>query len=143
MRIISFIQNFTENMKRFLFILTVLLTVYFSTADRFQKWQEDVINEGLGFAHAFTDKRQEALLATGRRWIKNHCSKSKRRITRSCGIIRQDNTYVSVSRFSLFFLLLLADVELNPGPTATSDNSHSEKSVLELPVLVTSVSCQC
>ena len=124
-------------MKRFLFIFSVVLTAYCSTADRFQKLQEDDINEGLGLgvAHAFTDKRQEALLATGRRWIKNQCSKCKRRITRSCGI-RQDKTYISVSSFFLFFLLLLAgDVELNPGRTAASDNS-SEKPVLELPMLV-------
>ena len=135
--IVDFISKFTANMKRFLFIFSVVLTAYCSTADRFQKLQEDDINEGLGLgvAHAFTDKRQEALLATGRRWIKNQCSKCKRRITRSCGI-RQDKTYISVSSFFLFFLLLLAgDVELNPGPTAASDNS-SEKPVLELPMLV-------
>ena len=95
-----------------------------------------MIKEGLGVPHALTDKRQEALHATGRRWIKNQCSKFKRRVKRSCGI-RFDKAYISVSSFSLFFLLLLAgDVELNPGPTGTPDKSHSEKSVLELPVLV-------
>ena len=36
----------------------------------------------LGVAHAFTNTRQEALLATGRRWIKSHCSKLRRRIGR-------------------------------------------------------------
>ena len=102
----------------------------------FQKWQEDVIKEGLlGVARAFTNTRQEALLATGRRWIKSHCSKLRRRIGRRCGIRPGDNS-ISVSSFSLRFLLLLAgDVELNPGRTGTSSNSHSEDSILELPVL--------
>ena len=109
-------------MKRFLFIVFVVLTVYCYTADRFQKWQEDVLNEGLGLAHAFTNKRQEAVLAYTHDISLNS---------------RLDNSYISVSSFSLFFLLLLAgDVELNPRPTGTSDKSPAEKSVLELPMLV-------
>ena len=126
-------------MRRFIFILSVVLTAYCSTADRFQKWQEDVNNEdlGLGVAHAFANNQQEELPATSRRWIKDQCSKLRRRITRSCSD-RQDNASISVSCFSLFFLLLLAgDVELNPGPTATTaDNSSSENSVLELQILI-------
>ena len=60
-------------MKRFLFILSAVLTAYCSTADRFHKWQEDDTNEGLGlyFGHAFTYKRQEALL-----WLNDKCSLS-------------------------------------------------------------------
>ena len=122
-RIESFLNLiFTANIRGFLFILSVVLTVCCYTANMFQKWQEDVIKEGLlGVAHAFTlaftNTRQEALLATGRRWIKSHCSKLRRRIGRRCGIRPNDNS-ISVSSFSLLFLLLLAgDVELNPGPT--------------------------
>ena len=60
----------------------------------------------------------------------------RRKISRSCGV-RPNDTYVSISSFSLFFVLLLAgDVELNPGPTTTSTNSHSENSAVELPTLV-------
>ena len=141
---IIFTNNFIATMRRFLFILSVVLTAYCSTADRFQKWQEDINNEGLGLgvAHAFANNQQEELPATGRRWIKDQFSKLRRskfrwRITRSCGI-RQDNASISVSCFSLFFLLLLAgDVELKPGPTATkANNSSSENSVLELPILI-------
>ena len=77
-RIASFLNlSFTANMRGFLFILSVVLTVCCFTANMFRKWQEDVvIKEGLlGVAHAFTSKRQEALIATERRWIKSHCSK--------------------------------------------------------------------
>ena len=124
-------------MRGFLFILCVVLTIYCSAADRFQRWQEDDIQqEGLRVACAFTNKRQQALLATGRRWIKNQSSKFRRKIARSCRN-KSNDTYNSVSSFSLLFLLFLAgDVELNPGPTVTSSNSHSENSVLELPILV-------
>ena len=68
--------HFITRMRGFLFILCVVLTIYCSAADRFQKWQEDDIQqEGLRVACAFTNKRQQALLATGRRWIKNQSSK--------------------------------------------------------------------
>ena len=55
-RIESFLNLvFTANMRGFLFILSVVLTVCCYTANMFQKWQEDVIKEGLlGVAHAFT-----------------------------------------------------------------------------------------
>ena len=96
------------------------------------QWQQ----EGLCVACAFTNKRQQALLATGRRWIKNRSSKFRRKIARSCHN-KSNDTYNSVSSFSLLFLLFLAgDGELNPGPAVTSSNSHSENSVLELPILV-------
>ena len=46
-------------------------------------------------------------------------------------------TLLVFQAFSFFFLLLLSgDVELNPGPTGTSSDSHSEHSFLEFPVLV-------
>ena len=55
---IIFTNNFIAKM-RFLFILYVVLTAYCSTVDRFQKWQEDIINnEGLGLGvahHAFAN----------------------------------------------------------------------------------------
>ena len=103
-RIESFLNLiFTANMRGFLFILSVVLTVCCYAANMFQKWQEDVIKEGLlGVAHAFTNTRQEALLATGRRWIKSHCSKLRRRIGRRCGI-RHNDSSISVSSFSLLF----------------------------------------
>ena len=53
---------------------------------------------GLRVARAFTSKLQEALLATGRKWIKNHCSKLRRWIRMSCGSRPNDNS-VSVSSF--------------------------------------------
>ena len=107
--------HFITRMRGFLLILCVVLTIYCSAADRFQKWQEDDIQqEGLRVACAFTNKRQQALLATGRRWIKNQSSKFRRKIARSCR-----NKYNSVSSFSLLFLLFLAgDVEVNPGPSS-------------------------
>ena len=62
--------------------------------------------------------------------------KIQNEIARSCRN-KSNDTYNSVSSFSLLFLLFLAgDVELNPGPAVTSSNSHSENSVLELPILV-------
>ena len=72
---IIFTFHFKAKMMRFLFILSVVLTVYCSTADRFQKRQEDINNErlGLGVAHAFANKQQEEMLATGRRWITGQC----------------------------------------------------------------------
>ena len=98
--------------------------------------QDDIQQEGLRVASAFTNKRQQALLATGRRWIKNQSSKFRRKIARSCRN-KSNDTYNSVSSFSLLFLLfLVGDVELNPGPAVTLSNSHSENSVLELPILV-------
>ena len=129
--------HFITRMRGFLLILCDVLTIYCSAADRFQKWQEDGIQqEGLRVSCAFTNKRQQALLAIGRRWIKNQSSKFRRKIARSCRN-KSNDTYNSVSSFSLLFLLFLAgDVELNPGPTVTSSNSHSENSVLELPILV-------
>ena len=125
--------HFITRMRGFLFILCVVLTIYCSAADRFQK---DIQQEGLCVACAFTNKRQQTLLATGRRWMKNRSSKFRRKIARSCRN-KSNDTYNSVSSFSLLFLLFLAgDVELNPGPAVTSSNSHSENSVLELPILV-------
>ena len=51
--------HFITRMRGFLFILCVVLTIYCSAADRFQKWQEDDIQqEGLRVACAFTNKRQ-------------------------------------------------------------------------------------
>ena len=130
-----FTSYFIQNMRGFLFIRSVLLILCCFTADRFQRWQDHVINEGPCVAFAFTHKHQKPLLATGR-WIKNQYSKLRRKISRSCGV-RPNDTYVSISSFSLFFVLLLAgDVELNPGPTTTSTNSHSENSAVELPTLV-------
>ena len=113
------------------------MTIYGFTADRFQKRQEDV-NEGLSATYAWTNTQQVSLHATGRGWIKKQCSKLRRRIARNCGIIiRPNDTYISVSSFSVFFILLLAgDIEVNPGPTATtSSKSPSEKLVIELPTL--------
>ena len=100
--------HFITRMRGFLFILCVVLTIYCSAADRFQKWQEDDIQqEGLRVACTFTNKRQQALLATGRRWIKNQSSKFRRKIARSC-CNKSNDTYNSVSSFSLLFLLFLA-----------------------------------
>ena len=112
--------HFITRMRGFLFIICVVLTIYCSAADRFQKWQEDDIQqeEGLRVACAFTNKLQQALLATGRRWIKNQSSKFRRKIARSCRN-KSNDTYNSVSSFSLLFLLFLAgDVEVNPGPSS-------------------------
>ena len=114
-------------MRGFLFILSVVLTIYGFTADRFQKRQEDV-NEGLSATYAWTNTQQVSLHATGRGWIKKQCSKLRRRIARNCGI-RPNDTYISVSSFSVFFILLLAgDIEVNPGPTATTSSKSHLKS---------------
>ena len=122
--------HFITRMSGFPFILCVVLTIYCSAADRFQKWQEDDIQqEGLCVACGFTNKGQQALLATGRRWINNQTSKFRRKIARSCRN-KSNDTYNGVSSVSLLFLLFLAgDIELNPGPAVTSSNSHSESSV--------------
>ena len=54
--ILFFILNFTANMRRFLFITSVMLTSHDSTADRFQKWQGHQL--GLGVAHVFTNSHR-------------------------------------------------------------------------------------
>ena len=51
-----FTSYFIQNMRGFLFILSVLLILCCFTADRFQRWQDDVIFEGPCVAFAFTHK---------------------------------------------------------------------------------------
>ena len=127
-------------MRGFLFILSVILTIYGFTVDRFQKRQEDVYDGGLGQAgitYCWTNKQQDSLHATGKRWIKEQHSKLRRRLARNFGVKSNDACSCSVSSFSLFFLLFLAgDLEVNLGPMTTSSNSRLQNAVIELATMI-------
>ena len=118
------------NVRGVLFILSVVSTMYRigSKADLLRRQEE--VDAGLGLDVTFTINKS-MLCDSGRNWIKKQCSKQGRRIARNCRV-RPNSMYISVSSFSVFFLLLLAgDIEVNPGPTTrTSSNNPSDTAQL-------------
>ena len=99
------------NVRGVLFILSVVSTMYRigSKADLLRRQEE--VDAGLGLDVTFTINKS-MLCDSGRNWIKKQCSKQGRRIARNCRV-RPNSMYISVSSFSVFFLLLTARANSN------------------------------
>ena len=64
-------------------------------------------------------------------------SRAMLRIARSSAVRPDNNKFLCVSNFAVFFLLILAgDVEVNPGPAPSLNNSLSQNSALQMPTLI-------
>ena len=107
-RIILFSSTcFIMNMRGFLFILSVVSTMYRTGCKADRRRRQEEVDAGLGLDVTFTCTDNSILCDSGRKWIKKQCSKLGRRIARNCRV-RPNNMYISVSSFSVFFLLFLA-----------------------------------
>ena len=119
----------------FMFMISIIalhILIYIFVAKKFQT-QEDV-NMGLNVLYACASRDMTG--ARGRKWIKQQCSKFRRRIARMNYEGMPNSTNFGVASFLVFSLLLLAgDIEINPGPTPSS-NSCSESSVIDVPELI-------